>query len=64
MISIQNSDVRIRTSLVNPKKIIDLVNICLPEQGAIEFQRDKEGKEHFWHSHDTDENYYYHRWNT
>ena len=51
----KNTGVRIRNSLVNPENLTYLINNCLPEQGAIEFQRDREGKEHSWHIHDTDE---------
>jgi quercetin dioxygenase-like cupin family protein len=55
MRNVQSSDVKIRPSLVNPKNLADIINACLPEQGAIEFQHDQEGKEHSWHTHDTDE---------
>ena len=51
----QNSDVRIKTSLVNSKNLTGIINACLPKQGAIEVQHDQEGKEHSWHTHDTDE---------
>ena len=51
----QNSNVRIRSSLVNPKDLMSIINSCLPKQGAIEVQHDQEGKEHSWHTHDTDE---------
>ena len=46
MRNVQSSDVKIRPSLVNPKNLADIINACLPEQGAIEFQHDQEGKEH------------------
>lgn len=29
--------------------------LCLPEQGAIEVQKDRPWKEHDWHEHQTDE---------
>ena len=55
MNNLQNAAVCIKRSLVNPQNLIGIVNACLPAQGAIEFQQDQEGKEHAWHTHDTDE---------
>ena len=55
MSSMKNSEVCIRSSLVNVKNLFEVINACLPKQGAIEVQHDQEGKEHSWHTHETDE---------
>lgn len=48
-------DVRIHFRQVDVENLPDLIAKSLPDQGAIEVQRDVPGKEHFWHHHDTDE---------
>lgn len=51
----KKADVRIRASSINLDNLSDVIDACLPEQGAIEVQRDQSGKEHAWHTHRTDE---------
>lgn len=48
-------DFRIFTTNVDTSNLRPLIDKLLPDQGCIEVQRDVEGKEHGWHSHDTDE---------
>ncbi|MEM9027415.1 MAG: cupin domain-containing protein [Pseudomonadota bacterium] len=48
-------DFRIYTTRVDTTELPTLIDCLLPDQGAIEVQRDVEGKEHAWHSHKTDE---------
>ena len=40
---------------LEPARIPDLIFNALPDQGCIEIQRDVPGKEHAWHTHETDE---------
>jgi quercetin dioxygenase-like cupin family protein len=47
--------VKIRKNAADVKNISNLINMCLPKQGAIEVQNDAYGKEHAWHQHDTNE---------
>jgi quercetin dioxygenase-like cupin family protein len=49
------TDFRIFTMETDTTDLRDLIDRLLPDQGAIEVQRDVAGKEHAWHSHDTDE---------
>lgn len=35
--------------------LADIIMRSLPQQGSVEVQRDSAGKEHAWHSHQTDE---------
>ncbi|HSF91778.1 MAG TPA: cupin domain-containing protein [Paracoccaceae bacterium] len=51
----QVEDVRIRAGSVDLTNLPDLITKLLPDQGAIEVQRDVPGKEHVWHRHKTDE---------
>lgn len=48
-------DFRIFTMQTDTENLRPLIEKLLPDQGAIEVQRDVPGKEHAWHSHDTDE---------
>jgi quercetin dioxygenase-like cupin family protein len=48
-------DLRIFSMTVDTTDIWPLVRRLLPDQGAIEVQRDVPGKEHPWHTHETDE---------
>lgn len=48
-------DFRIFSMNVDTSNLRPLIDRLLPDQGAIEVQRDVPGKEHAWHSHDTDE---------
>jgi quercetin dioxygenase-like cupin family protein len=48
-------DVRLHFAQVEVEDLPSLITRSLPDQGAIEVQRDVPGKEHFWHQHDTDE---------
>jgi len=48
-------DVRIRAGSVDLGNLHHLIRKLLPDQGAIEVQRDVPGKEHVWHRHKTDE---------
>lgn len=47
--------VQIKNSAVNPDDLNAILDLSLPKQGCVEFQRDQAGKEHSWHQHDTDE---------
>jgi len=40
---------------LEPARIPDLIFNALPNQGCVEIQRDVPGKEHAWHTHETDE---------
>ncbi|SDQ19966.1 cupin domain-containing protein [Pseudovibrio sp. Tun.PSC04-5.I4] len=45
------------TILSRAAKIDDLpklIKMCLPKQGCIEVQNDQDGKEHAWHTNETD----------
>lgn len=48
-------DFRIFSARVETDDWQALIHQLLPDQGAIEVQRDVPGKEHAWHAHDTDE---------
>lgn len=48
-------DFRIFSARVDTSDLGPLIHKLLPDQGAIEVQRDVPGKEHAWHSHTTDE---------
>ena len=48
-------DFRIHATTLDTSDLAQLVDHMLPDQGCIEVQRDVEGKEHAWHSHDVDE---------
>ena len=48
-------DFRIFSTQVDTRDLGPLIEKLLPDQGAIEVQRDVPGKEHAWHSHETDE---------
>lgn len=48
-------DFRIFASRVDTSDLKPLIHKLLPDQGAIEVQRDVPGKEHAWHSHPNDE---------
>lgn len=48
-------DFRIFATKVDTSDLRPLLTKLLPDQGAIEVQRDVEGKEHAWHRHTTDE---------
>jgi len=50
-----DSDFRIFSTNVDTSNLRPLIEQLLPDQGSIEVQRDVAGKEHAWHSHDTDE---------
>jgi quercetin dioxygenase-like cupin family protein len=47
--------IRIESKKVDTKDVTSLITRALPDQGCIEVQRDVPGKEHVWHSHETDE---------
>lgn len=49
------TDISINFGHVDVKDLPNVIAKSLPDQGAIEVQRDVPGKEHFWHRHDTDE---------
>lgn len=49
------TDFRIFSMETDTTDLAPLVDKLLPDQGAIEVQRDVPGKEHAWHTHDTDE---------
>jgi quercetin dioxygenase-like cupin family protein len=49
------TDVRIHFGKVDVSDLPAVITKTLPDQGAIEVQRDVPGKEHFWHRHRTDE---------
>lgn len=48
-------DFRIFSGRVDTSDLRPLIRQLLPDQGAIEVQRDVPGKEHAWHSHKNDE---------
>lgn len=48
-------DFRIFTMETDTSELGPLIEKLLPDQGAIEVQRDVPGKEHAWHTHETDE---------
>ncbi len=48
-------DFRIFSTEIDTGDLRPLIEQLLPDQGAIEVQRDVPGKEHAWHTHDTDE---------
>jgi quercetin dioxygenase-like cupin family protein len=48
-------DFRIFSTRIDTTNLRPLIEQLLPDQGAIEVQRDVPGKEHAWHRHDTDE---------
>lgn len=48
-------DFRIFSTRTDATDLEPLIQALLPDQGAIEVQRDVPGKEHAWHHHDTDE---------
>ncbi len=50
-----DSDFRIFSTQLDTSDLRSIVEQLLPDQGAIEVQRDVAGKEHAWHRHDTDE---------
>jgi quercetin dioxygenase-like cupin family protein len=47
--------VEILTCHLTPPALPDLIRTLMPEQGAVEVQRDQPGKEHAWHAHPVDE---------
>ncbi|MAM75779.1 cupin domain-containing protein [uncultured Tistrella sp.] len=47
--------VEILTRHLTPPALPDLIRTLMPEQGAVEVQRDRPGKEHAWHAHPVDE---------
>lgn len=49
------TDFRIFSMRTDTSDLGPLINKLLPDQGAIEVQRDVPGKEHAWHSHEVDE---------
>jgi len=49
------TDVRIFSMEIDTTDLSSLIGALLPDQGAIEVQRDVPGREHSWHTHDTDE---------
>lgn len=49
------TDVQIFHVESRPEDLHQLVEKLLPDQGCIEVQRDVPGKEHAWHTHETDE---------
>jgi len=55
MKKVSHEQVELRRQIASSMKLKQLVDLCLPRQGAIEIQHDKPGKEHSWHKHDTDE---------
>lgn len=54
-IDLAEDDFRIFTMKADTSDLYPLIEQLLPDQGAIEVQRDVPGKEHAWHTHDTDE---------
>ncbi|WP_238548013.1 cupin domain-containing protein [Meridianimarinicoccus roseus] len=48
-------DFRIFSTEVDTTNLRPLLMRLLPDQGAVEVQRDVAGKEHAWHRHNTDE---------
>ena len=50
-----DTDFRIFSMETDPSNLVSLIEKLLPDQGAIEVQRDVPGKEHPWHTHETDE---------
>ena len=50
-----SKQIEVRRQIASSMGLEQLVNICLPRQGAIEIQHDEPHKEHPWHKHDTDE---------
>ena len=46
---------QIHKAKANLNDIPKLIFSALPNQGAVEVQRDVPGKEHAWHSHEVDE---------
>ena len=50
-----DQDFRIFSTMVNIDNLRPLLMRLLPDQGAIEMQRDVPGKEHAWHRLKTDE---------
>lgn len=50
-----DTDFRIFSTETDTSHLAKLIESLLPDQGAIEVQRDVPGKEHSWHTHDTDE---------
>lgn len=50
-----DTDFRIFSMETDTSNLAPLVEKLLPDQGAIEVQRDVPGKEHAWHTHETDE---------
>lgn len=48
-------DFRIYSTQIDTSDLRPLIQKLLPDQGCIEVQRDVEGKEHLWHTHDVDE---------
>ncbi len=48
-------DFRIFSTRIDTNDLGPLLDRLLPDQGAIEVQRDVPGKEHAWHTHDTGE---------
>jgi len=53
--NVPSGGVSVQKQAVNFDNMLGLLYQCLPEQGAFEVQNDQPGKEHAWHSHDTDE---------
>lgn len=49
------NEVRIHSAKADINQLPDLIEACLPAQGCVEVQHDQAGKEHAWHTHDTDE---------
>lgn len=49
------TDFRIFSMETDTSELAPLIEKLLPDQGAIEVQRDVPGKEHAWHTHETDE---------
>lgn len=49
------SSIEVKHRDISSDNLMQVIEMCLPEQGAIEVQHDQPGKEHPWHSHDTDE---------
>ncbi len=50
-----DTDFRIFSMETDTSDLAPLIEKLLPDQGAIEVQRDVPGKEHAWHTHETDE---------
>ncbi len=50
-----DTDFRIFSMETDTSDLVPLIEKLLPDQGAIEVQRDVPGKEHAWHTHETDE---------